>query len=83
MPKLSDFNNELPAKLAQPAQRALSRAGIKDLEQLSEWTVEQLASLHGIGKNAVSILTEAMLANRLEFKKESNVDRSQKGKGSK
>ena len=53
-------SDELPAKLARPAQRALAQAGITRLSQLSKMTETELAKLHGIGPNAIKLLRAAL-----------------------
>ena len=47
-------------KLAAPALRALVAADIHCLEDLSSITERELASLHGMGPNAISKLKFAM-----------------------
>lgn len=61
--------NELPVKLAKPAQRALYGAGITNLEQLSELTEEDLMKLHGMGPKAMDQLRAAMEEKSLSFAK--------------
>jgi len=46
-------NTELPIKLASPARRAIKNAGITSLKQLSTFSEQEIADLHGIGKNAL------------------------------
>jgi uncharacterized protein YdhG (YjbR/CyaY superfamily) len=58
---------DLP-KLAAPAQRALTAAGISSLEQLSKHTEGEITRLHGMGPNALAELREALKANGLAFK---------------
>jgi DNA-directed RNA polymerase alpha subunit len=60
--------NDLP-KLATPAQRALTSAGIANLKQLTKLTEAELLQLHGMGRNAVAILREALLQQGLFFRK--------------
>jgi hypothetical protein len=48
-------------KVAAPATRALANAGITSLGQLEGYSWADLASLHGMGPKALSIL-EASLA---------------------
>lgn len=67
--------NELP-KLAAPAVRALQSAGITSLKQLTKVSAEELMQLHGMGKNALATLREALHAQGLSF-------REPKTKGSK
>jgi len=58
--RLVNESDELPAKLARPAQRALAQAGITRLSQLSKMTETELAKLHGIGPNAIKLLRAAL-----------------------
>jgi uncharacterized protein YdhG (YjbR/CyaY superfamily) len=50
-----EFNNLL-IKLSKLAQRAIQNAGIKTIEQISEKSEAEISDLHGIGKNAISII---------------------------
>lgn len=59
--------NDLPAKLAKPAQRALAGAGFTSLESLGKVTEQAIATLHGIGPNALVLLKEAMKAKGISF----------------
>jgi HPt (histidine-containing phosphotransfer) domain-containing protein len=59
-------------KLAKPAQRALAGAGITNLQQLSKLTEKEFLQLHGIGKNAHSLLKAALVANGLDFRSSEN-----------
>lgn len=59
---------DLP-KLAAPAQRALQSAGITNLTHLTQVSEEELMQLHGMGKNALGTLREALEANGLAFRK--------------
>lgn len=45
-------------KISAPAHRALQQAGITAIEQLSQYTEEQLLKLHGFGPKAICILKE-------------------------
>jgi DNA-directed RNA polymerase alpha subunit len=53
---------DLP-KVPQPAARALSQAGITNLEQLTKVSEKELLELHGMGPNAVERI-KAALADR-------------------
>ncbi len=55
------------AYLSQPAQRALSAAGITTLAQLSGWTEKALLQLHGIGKTSLPPLRTALEQQGLSF----------------
>jgi hypothetical protein len=60
-------SGDLPAALFQPALRALHGAGCLTLQQVSQHTATEIAALHGIGKNALLVLKEALAANGLSF----------------
>jgi hypothetical protein len=62
--------SDLPGGLAQPAQRALANAGIKNLKQLAKFSETEIKQLHGIGPNALKRLRNALKANGLSFHKE-------------
>jgi hypothetical protein len=55
-------------KLAAPAQRALSLAGISTLKQLAKYTETEIAALHGMGPNALGKLKEAMKEQGFSFR---------------
>jgi DNA-directed RNA polymerase alpha subunit len=55
-------------KLAKPAQRAVQSAGLATLEQLSNFSEEELLEFHGIGKNAVNIIKRTLDANGMSLK---------------
>ncbi len=59
--------SDLPAKLSQPAQRALAGAGIKNLKQLTKFSEAEIKQLHGIGPNAINQLQAALAAKGLSF----------------
>lgn len=59
--------NDLP-KLAAPAQRALASASIATLSQLASKTEAEIATLHGMGPNALQKLKAALNARGLKFK---------------
>ena len=66
--KQRDINTmtDLP-KTSAPAGRALACAGIDSLETLAHFKRSQIASLHGIGPNALGKLETAMRAAGLRF----------------
>jgi hypothetical protein len=64
--------SDLPAKLSQPAQRALAAAGYQRLEQLSGITEAELGRLHGIGPNALDQLRSALKEKGLSFASDQN-----------
>jgi len=65
-------SNELP-KLAAPAQRALQSADITTLKQLTDVTETELLQLHGMGRNALGKLREALKANGLSFRESKKI----------
>jgi hypothetical protein len=65
-PLQSDF----PAKLSQPARRALLGAGYTRLEQLAGTTEARLKQLHGMGPKAVDQLRSEMALRGLQFAEE-------------
>jgi DNA-directed RNA polymerase alpha subunit len=64
---MNQSKTELPPKLAKPALRALSGAGITYLEQLTEITVFDLTKLHGMGPKAMKELRMALNEKGLSF----------------
>jgi hypothetical protein len=58
--------NDLP-RLAQPAQRALAAAGVRNLEQLTKFREEEVKQWHGIGPNALKQLRQALVLRGLSF----------------
>ena len=61
------MQSDLPAKLSQPAQRALAGAGIQNLKQLAKFSEAEIKRLHGIGPNAMEQLRAALAAKGLSF----------------
>ena len=61
------MNNDLP-KLAAPAQRALASVGVNTLKQATKLTEAELLQLHGMGKNAIVALHEALKGQGLSFR---------------
>ena len=51
-------------KLAAPARRALSAAGITRLDQLAQFSQPDLKKLHGMGPTAIAGLREALQGPR-------------------
>lgn len=56
-------------ELAKPAQRAIANAGVKTLEQLSNFSEFEILALHGIGINAIAIIKTTLNENGLTLKK--------------
>ena len=59
--------SDLPAKLSQPAQRALASAGIQNLKQLTKFSEAEIKELHGIGPNTIKQLHAALAAKGYSF----------------
>ncbi len=59
---INQQKSDLPDKLAQPARRALTAAGIQRLEQLTKLSEAEVKQLHGIGPNALKQLRQALAA---------------------
>ena len=53
----------MPVKLAKPAERALANAGIKTLKGFSRFSEKE------IGQNAMVAIQQALIKNKLSFKK--------------
>ena len=51
-----------------PALRALARAGVRSLAELSRWSERDLLRLHGMGPKGVRLLGEALAARGSRFK---------------
>lgn len=54
--------------IAAPARRALEREGITTLESLSTFSVREILGLHGMGKNTIPQLNDALTKAGLKFK---------------
>ena len=54
--------------LAAPARRALDAAKIRNLADLAKMSEADIAKLHGIGRNAVKLLKDALKANGMSFR---------------
>ncbi len=55
-------------KLSEPAQRALEEAGIVTLQDVAQWSVRELLSLHGLGPKTIRLLTPVLDEAGLKFK---------------
>lgn len=61
------MSNDLPAGLAKPAVRALTNAGLLNLEQVSRMSENDIKQLHGIGPNAMKLIRAALKEKGLTF----------------
>ena len=59
--------SNLPPGLSKPAQRALTNAGYRRLEQLIRVSQAEVEGLHGVGPKALAQLRRALVANGLSF----------------
>jgi hypothetical protein len=66
--KIPGGTSDLP-KLAAPAMRALTGAGLVSLERLARVTEAEVMDLHGMGPNAMTTIRAAMKARGLSFAK--------------
>ena len=55
-------------KLSKPALRALAGAKINTLQELAQYSESEIASLHGIGDNALKKLKSALSEAGFSFK---------------
>ena len=69
MSRESTHPNEaaFPKGLSGPALRALKRANIKSMTQLSKWKESDLAELHGMGPKGIRILKAALGRQKRHF----------------
>ena len=58
---------DLPPALSGPAQRALTNAGYRRLDQLTRVSQAEVEGLHGVGPKALAQLRHALVANGLSF----------------
>ncbi|MFC9971984.1 DNA-binding protein [Spirillospora sp. NPDC127200] len=58
----------LPRGIGAPATGALTLAGYRSLEQLTEVSERDLLKLHGVGPKAVRILRETLAERGLSFR---------------
>lgn len=62
--------NGVFASLAAPARRALENEGIKTVEQLSNYTENEILSFHGMGKSSLPKLQQLLTEKNKTFKKD-------------
>jgi DNA-directed RNA polymerase alpha subunit len=58
-------DSDLPARLSEPARRALAGAGYHRLDQLTAVTEAELKRLHGMGPRGLDLLRAALAARGL------------------
>lgn len=59
--------NEFFSTLAAPARRALENKGVVTLQQLAEFSEEEILQLHGMGPNSIRKLRSALETIGLSF----------------
>ncbi|MEU6914212.1 MmcQ/YjbR family DNA-binding protein [Streptomyces olindensis] len=59
---------DLPAGIGRPATRALFGAGLTTLEQVAERSAGELLALHGVGPEAVRVVSEALRERGLDLR---------------
>lgn len=59
---------DFPDSLSAPALRALLNAEIMNLEQLANFSTEDILRLHGMGPSSIPKLQNALLAKGLSFR---------------
>lgn len=59
----------LPPGMSGPALRARETAQIGSLDDLAEWTEEDLAALHGMGPKGIALLRDALSASGHGFRR--------------
>ncbi|MDW8797957.1 DNA-binding protein [Staphylococcus pseudoxylosus] len=67
------MSTDLP-KIGKPATNALHNLGVKSLEAVSKYERTTLLGIHGVGPKAIELLEEALKANDLNFKNETNFE---------
>jgi hypothetical protein len=63
-----EHRTRLPARLGAPARRALDAAGISGLDDLANWSRDELLGLHGMGPKAMRTLADALDTNGLSLR---------------
>ncbi|GAA3837009.1 hypothetical protein GCM10022226_68780 [Sphaerisporangium flaviroseum] len=60
-------HSDLPSELSAPAHRALTQAGYRRLEQLTQVSEAEVARMHGVGPKALAQLRLALQHRGLSF----------------
>ena len=63
--QIASIKDRFPKGIAQPALRALFRAGFKKLEELTKISQEEFLSMNGVGPKAVRSIREGLVAKGL------------------
>lgn len=62
--------------IATPARKALEKEKIDSLEKLSEYSEDEIAQLHGFGKNTMNRLKLYMKEHQVSFKKPAPINQN-------
>jgi hypothetical protein len=57
-----------PTGVSGPALRALDRAGIRTVAEIGQWSEAELAALHGMGPQALTVHRNALAASGGKFR---------------
>lgn len=60
-------------RIGAPATRALAALGVSCLEQLLEWSAEELLAAHGVGPRAIEIVEDALAEHGWRLREGSSV----------
>lgn len=63
----AEQSSDLPAKLSNPARRALAGIGCYRLDHVAQHTEAEVKRLHGMGPSGIKLLREALAASGLSF----------------
>lgn len=63
---------DLLVQLSQAARTALELAGVDSFIKLAEYSEEEIMAWQGIGKQTLSVINEALVANKLHLRKDTN-----------
>ena len=66
--KSKPINNLFLKQFSAPARRALENIGINELNDLANYTENEIIHLHGIGPNAINTMKNLMETNNINFK---------------
>ena len=64
----ADTSDRFMATLGAPARRTLENKGISTLEQLSEYSEDEISALHGLGPSSIPKLRVALESKGISFK---------------
>jgi hypothetical protein len=72
MPKASEATHpnaeSFPKRTSGPALRALAAAGVRSIRDLTSWTEQDVAALHGMGPKVLGLLKDELKRRRLKLR---------------